>query len=264
MSLTRWSGILAVFALFAAAGCAKDDHTSVGTGTVEVRVTDAPGAIEAIHLVVREVAVKTDTLDSGPFEVIRTDSDSVAVDLLTLQNGTTTSIGLATVPAGHYSEVRLKLGAGSTVTVDGVTYPLFVPSGTTSGVKVKGDFDVPTGGAVVLLLDFDAAKSVHQTGSGTWIMNPVIRLLTQIRAGAIQGVVQPTTVQTTVFAISGTDTTQTTLAASDGAFVLSVLGGGTYNVAFHPASAFRDTTLTNVLVTAGHTTDVGTMQLTAQ
>src|SRR5262245_33669251 len=49
---------------------------------------------------------------------------------------------------------------------------------------------------------------------------------------------------------------------ANGQFTMSVLNPGTYNVRFHPAAGYRDTTITNVLVTAGHTAVVDTVQLT--
>jgi hypothetical protein len=42
-----------------------------------------------------------------------------------------------------------------------------------------------------------------------------------------------------------------------------VLAPGSYSLAFHPAEGFRDTTLENVMVTAGTTTEVDTVRLSA-
>jgi hypothetical protein len=248
-----------------AAGCSK--HTNgVGTGTVEMRITDAPAGIPAVRLAVREISVNRGTREGpeGSWEVLRADSDSSVIDLLALRNGVFAGLGMATVAAGHYSQIRLKLGPGSTVTVDGVTSPLVVSSGTQSGFKIIGDFDVPDGGGVVLLLDFDAAKSVHSTGNGTWMLQPVARLLEQTHAGAIRGEVAPAGVQTTLHAIAGAETIQTTVAAANGNFVLSVLPAGTCSVAFTAAAGYRDTTISGVAVTAGGMTDVGAVHLTAQ
>ena len=54
------------------------------------------------------------------------------------------------------------------------------------------------------------------------------------------------------------------MTGTDGRFTISVLPAGTYSVAFHPSVDYRDTTLTAVNVTSGHSTDVGTVQLTHQ
>ena len=168
------------------------------------------------------------------------------------------------VPAGHYNEVRLLLGEGSTITVDGVIEPLTVPSGMSSGYKIKGDFTVPEGGTVVILLDFDAARSIHQTGNGRWMLRPTVKLMVGAQAGAIAGSIDPPTVPTDVFAIVGTDTVQHTVADPSGRFVLSLLGAGTYNVAFDPAAGWRDTTRAGIGVSVGATTEIGTTVLTAE
>ena len=186
-----------------------------------VRMTDRPAAIEAVILVVKEVSVNRSSGEQDQWEVLR--SDSLVVDLLSLRNGVFTDLALGTVPSGLYRQIRLKLGAGSTVIVDGVPHPLVVPSGLQSGYKIVGDFSVPDGGSIVLLLDFDAAKSIHETGSGTWILQPTVRVLAQPLAGAIGGHVAPAGVQTSIFAIAGIDTIQSTVAAGDGEFVLSML-----------------------------------------
>src|SRR5262245_33253895 len=131
-------------------GCA---NRAIETGTVKVSMTDAPAAVDAIHLVITEVSVKR-TGENAGWEVIS--SEVQHVDLLTLRNGTFTDLGIGLVPTGDYEELRFKLGDGCTIVVDGVTHPLTIPSGLSSGFKLKGDFSVPSGGGVTLLLDFDA------------------------------------------------------------------------------------------------------------
>jgi len=51
---------------------------------------------------------------------------------------------------------------------------------------------------------------------------------------------------------------------SNGNFTVSVLPAGTYSLAFHPATTYRDTTLAGVVVNSRTTTNVGTVQLTPQ
>ncbi len=65
------------------------------------------------------------------------------------------------------------------------------------------------------------------------------------------------------YAIQGADTVGSALT-SGGDFTVSVLPVGTYSLAFHPGTAYRDTTIAGVAVTAGTTTNVGAVQLTPQ
>ena len=244
-------------------GCSDDDTASPKFGTMSLRMTDAPADVDAINLVIREVSAhRGDGDDEGGWEVIRT--DTLDVDLLTLRNGVFITLGVAEVPAGTYTQIRLKLDPGSTIVVDGVTHPLVVPSGLTSGYKLVGNFTVPADGLLDLALDFDASRSVLLTGSGTWMLKPTVRVLPFSVAGAIKGRVLPENVPTTVYAIQAADTIGSAITLEDGRFQVSVLPAGTYSVAFDPEGAYQDTTLTGVGVSTGATTDVGDVQLTPQ
>ena len=71
---------------------------------------------------------------------------------------------------------------------DGTQEPLFVPSGYETGWKAVGAFTVPSNGDVAITADFDARKSVIETGvSGFYILKPTIRLIVDDQAGQITG-----------------------------------------------------------------------------
>jgi len=244
------------------AGCSDDNPAGPGRGTLRVQMTDAPAEIQAVNLVVTEVSARTENSDTTTgWQILNASAHTY--NLLSLQNGVFATIGEASVPAGTYTQLRLKLGAGSTITVDGVTYPLTVPSGMQSGLKLIGSFHVDAGGTTDILLDFDASRSIVQNGVGIYHLKPVIRIMGTTTAGAIKGVVQPAGVTTSIVATQA-DTLGTTVAAPDGKFMLSVLPAGTYTLRFDPPANYRDTTLTNIVVTAGATTDVDTVALTPQ
>jgi hypothetical protein len=237
-------------------------------------MTDAPGDFEHVNLVITEVSARmeggaeadTDSVDFADSEGgwVTLASTPATYDLIALRNGVFTTIGTGLVPAGHYTQVRLKLGAGSTVTVDGVDHPLIVPSGMQSGLKLIGSFDVPANGTVDVALDFDAARSVFQTGAGDYHLKPTVKIMPVSAAGAIAGTVSPDSTLTTVYALQGADTLGSTITATNGHFLLGTLAPGTYSVAFDPPIGYRDTTLFGVGVTVGATTEVGTVQLTAE
>ena len=269
MNTRRITAGLAVLALLIGlAGCSKAPTTG-GLGHVTVHLTDAPGDYEHVNLVVTGVSIHRETADTtgedGGWESLPQDSTKV-YDLLELRNGVFAQIAGGDVPAGHYTQIRLKLGAGSNVVVDGNTYPLTVPSGMQSGYKLVGEFDVPAGGGVELTLDFDAARSIHLTGNSRYMLRPTVRVIVNQVAttGSIMGHLLPEGTAASVYAISGPDTVQTTAAGADGRFTLAALLAGTYSVAIDADTTYRDTTITGVAVTAGSTTDLGDIQLTAK
>jgi len=256
--------MLALVMVAVLAGCAKSP-TGPAMGTMRVQMTDAPGDFQAVNLVITQVSahIAGDEADTtSGWEILKSDAETF--DLLTLRNGVFTTIGMAKLPAGHYTQIRLKLGAGSNVVVGGVTYPLTIPSGLQTGLKLIGQFDVPANGLVDVALEFDAARSIDLTGAGTYLLQPTVKVMPFSTAGAISGTVLPAGTPTSIYAIQSPDTLGTAAAGADGSFTVSVLPAGTYSVAFHPAAGFRDTTLTGVLVTSGHTTSVGNVQLTAK
>jgi hypothetical protein len=260
--------IAAVVALLALAGCSATP-TATTSGTVRIRMTDAPGTYDAVNLVVNQVAIHRGLPDSlemdgmadsvSGWEIL---SDHAATyDLMKLRNGLFVTLAEGLAPAGHYTQIRLKLGAGSNVVVDGVTYPLTVPSGLQSGYKLVGEFDVPASRLVEIALDFDAARSIHQTGNGRYMLQPTCRVMPMYDVGAIAGTIVPDSTAAWVYAISGADTVATGLPALDGSFVLTLLKAGTYDVAIDAPAPLQDTTLTGVVVTAQQTTDLGEILL---
>jgi hypothetical protein len=253
------------------AGC-SGNPSGPGFGTMNVRMTDAPGDFQSVSLVVTQVSAHIESGAASGDAAADSDSSGWVIlndtpatyDLLALQNGVFATIGTAKVPAGHYTQVRLKLGAGSNVVVGGVQYPLTVPSGMQTGLKLVGSFDVPANGLLDLALDFNAARSIVLNGAGVYLLKPTVKVMPFSTAGAITGQISPAGTATTIYAVQAPDTVGSTTAASDGHFTVAVLAPGLYSLAFHPAPGFRDTTLAGVSVTSRVTTDVGTVQLTPQ
>ena len=254
--------LLGMLALGGLSGC-SNNPTRAALGTMNIQMTDAPGDFQAVNLVVNEVAAHPSTGDG--WEILA--SQPHTYDLLQLRNGVFTTLGLSPLPAGHYDELRLKLGAGSTVVVNNLRHPLVVPSGLQSGYKLVGSFEVPENGRIDLGLDFDVSRSIVLTGNGQYVLNPVTRIVTlslpDQQPGAIHGTVAPGDVATSVFVMQDADTVTSSLTAADGSFTVSLLPAGAYRLVFHPWHDFQDQTMDGVAVQMGVTTDIGTVQLVA-
>ncbi len=163
------------------AGCSGSgdgNDVGAGTGTVRVMLTDAPlSDVQEVWVQITRI----EAVSSGHgVQVLVTDEQIPdEIELIELA-GNPMLLGEPLIPAGRYTQVRLILndapGANYIVDSEDVKHDLKVPSGAQTGAKlVTGAFDIEQGETVTLLLDFDAAASVHQAGaSGMWIMRPTI------------------------------------------------------------------------------------------
>lgn len=160
---------LLAFALLVIFACNKDENNPVA---LRILLTDGPGDFQQVNIDIEEVRIKTSS-DTSQWLTLNTYAG--IYDLLLLQNGVDTLLVTDTLPPVTIQEVRFILGNDNTVMVDSVLYPLSTPSAQQSGLKIKVDkalnLDVNT-----LVFDFDAAASILQTGNGSYLLKPVIKV----------------------------------------------------------------------------------------
>jgi len=149
--------------------CSKDN--SSGNSNLKVKLTDAPAAFDQVNVDVQQVRVNLRNDSSGWFSL---NTNAKVYNLLGLQNGVDTLLATGTVQAGTVQELRLILGSNNTVVVGGVSYPLTIPSGSESGLKIKVGKNV-NAGLDSLVVDFDAALSI-QSEPGGYKLRPVLRI----------------------------------------------------------------------------------------
>ena len=158
------SGALFLFAM----SCSKDSRTT----TLRVNMTDAPLDAEEVNIDLQAVRVKFTDDTTGWTDLAAVPG---VYNLLGLQNGLDTLIGQGTVPAGMLKEIRLVLGNNNTIKVNGQTYPLTIPSGAESGLKLKVNRNL-SAPMDSLLIDFDAALSIFQEGTDDYKLKPVLKI----------------------------------------------------------------------------------------
>lgn len=250
---------LLALALFMA-GC-SDDASAPGMGTLKINLVDSPGAYDAVFVEVDSVQVHAAGEDST--SGWRTVSSNPGTwDLLTLRNGLSALLADGQLPAGHYTQIRLRLGDGNSVVVDSVAHDLEVPSGAQSGLKLNHEFTIEGGELTEITLDFDAERSVHQTGNGRYMLRPVIRAMAHVVSGSLGGVALPLDARARIEAVSGADTLVAYADTLDGAFLFPVIREGLWQVTLSPtAGAYLDSVLAAVPVTAQQATDLGTIEL---
>ncbi|MCJ7764475.1 MAG: DUF4382 domain-containing protein [Thiovulaceae bacterium] len=194
-------GILAIFMLF---GCGSSDSNGGGTGTLSLNLADAPLADEAnvtgVYITVAAIEYHTSTGDWKTMDEFNTSINPI--NLLDWQDGNSIALGDFQLPAGKYTQIRFKLDAadeqqmpksntGCFIEINDVNKTLYVPSGSQTGYKAIGNYDVPVNGKVEITADFDVRKSIVVSGNGSnYKLKPTIKLVATNEAGMIKGTVR--------------------------------------------------------------------------
>jgi hypothetical protein len=234
--------VLLSFATLLFITCKKDSTSDSGAATMNVYLTDDPGDYDQVNVDVVSVEVHT---DANGWTTLATTPG--IYNLLDYTNGLDTLLATATLPAGEISQVRLNLGTNNTIMVDSVIYPLDVPSGYESGLKINIHQTLAAGTGYALVLDFDAAHSIVETGNGDYKLKPVIHATMYddyIYWGTISGVVLPVSCGGVVWAVNGSDSLSTYTNPFTGQFQLQYLTAGVYTITVDAAPTCNDTTFT--------------------
>ncbi len=205
--MTRSRACILVFILAAAVSYGCGSSSSSSTGTLSLSLSDAASNdYKAIYITVKEVQVH---LGGGEGNWYTVASPGTTYNLLTLVNGIVGQLSLTYLETGTYTQLRLILGSSpdSSSNILEVSHPfpnyvvdasnqyheLKVPSGYQTGIKLVHEFEIVEGVTTELVLDFDTEKCVVQSGSsGSWKLNPVIRVLGTTNKAIVSGVVTGT------------------------------------------------------------------------
>jgi hypothetical protein len=293
--LTAIALVGCLVSLYATGGCGLFDGFG-GTGTLRVLVTDKPYPYEFITealVTVTRVDVhqvedgddgnaNDNTGDAGNTNendnVSEGDDDDGSwltvfqgeetFNLLELRNGRTDLLALADLPAGQYNQMRVVVTAGQVTLTDGRVFPLNVPSGEQTGIKLHFTFEVADGEESVLLLDVDLSRAFSAIPSGhiddvstitefRFSPSVAMKLIDMLEAGQITGVVTDAdgnpVEAAAVTAYKDDQEYTSTATEADGTYTLGGLPTGTYRVEFS-ASGLVESETTGVEVQAGQTT----------
>lgn len=266
MKLNRFSAFACALGLMVGMSACDNDDEQAGTGNsrMEVRLTDAPGDYKKVLIDIRSVEIHTDagaTDKDGGWVTLGNINPGI-YNLLDFSNGRDTLLAASNLPAGNISQIRLILGPNNSLVLnDGTTKPLKTPSGQQSGLKVKINALLVPDVTYVVLLDFDASKSIVARGNGDYNLKPVIRAITSAVAGGIRGTVTPVMPGNEIHVIetapgaNGLIDTVGGFTDANGNYLIKGLIGGNYTVDFYaPNAPVTKKTEANVLVTNNNIT----------
>jgi len=194
-----------------------------GTGTVSTSLTDSStDEYQAVYVTIARVDVHLGggLDDQASWQTIATPNKTY--NLLELVNGAREHLNLATLPTGHYTQMRLIISdslpqttppginvfnrphphanyvidQGTFTTDEGylsLIHELKVPSGPNTGFKIVNGFDINLNETTELILDFDASRSVVVAGkSGQYLLKPTVKVLSTDFYAIVQGKVSDT------------------------------------------------------------------------
>ncbi len=259
----------------------SDDSSSDSSSTegVVVKLSDAPGKLDWF--------ARADIVLDGVEAQINNKWVSLGgagetINLLELRGGISRVLGRVNGTTGSIRQMRLIVSSASLTLKDGRVFPLKIPSGEQSGLKVfvEPAIELVTGRMVELMLDFDVAKSFVAQGNPAsmadakgFLFKPVIRVGNSTIHGGIAGLVLSDSCtpgdssddlpvnNATVDVINGDGeivTSNSTIAT--GQFAVYGLDEGSYGVAVS-AAGYSGSQRDGVLVYRGNMSEAGIFTL---
>jgi hypothetical protein len=253
--------LLVTFLMFLFLSCEKDStQAGVGTGTLTIYLTDSPTMAEfnSVNIIFSEVSAHIDS------EWVTVQGSPVKANLMDLSNGNTIMFGSAEVPAGKYTQIRIKIDDAYVFLTDQQdSIPMTVPSGAQTGLKLGPEFTVTEGATYELVVDFDASRSVVVTGppgNPDYQLKPYLRVMPVALSGSISGTVTNPGNSTIASAMQDGNTITTSMVDKDnGFFRLSFLPAGAYTVSIIDDGNSAE--ITGVVVVAGLEKHLGDIEL---
>jgi len=185
----RFMRVLLTALLVTGSACGGNSTSPSVTNTLTVMLRDSPFSdAKALLVTFSTVSVH---LSGGSFVTVPLSGGATTrtCDLKKLTSAQDL-LGTGALAAGHYTQIRLVV-ASATVYFDnassgttacaaslsapaGRSAPVVIPSGE---VLLNREFDLTSSITTTLALDFDGDQSVKDTGNGTYMMTPVVAVV---------------------------------------------------------------------------------------
>ena len=259
-------------------GCNNDDVSN--TARVQLKLIDLPG--DYLEVNVNIVDVQYNNSEEEGWRSFESFEGEQLVDLTELIGGVNLVLSDEIIPAGTLKQIRLVLGDGNTVKIEGEIegegeiVPLETPSAQQSGLKLNLNTVLEGGFSYTFVLDWDVQKSIVKTGSDKYILKPVIRIEAAVNSGSIEGVVtgdkadddvegavQLSNVLVELYksdAIEGDEPIATTTTGNNGYFIFEGLPPTNYEIEIE-LEGYVNYELEDITVIVGKIQDAGTIEL---
>jgi len=259
MKTTRILFALLIISALGFSACSDDDSAAPSTkATISLSLTDAPAEYDAVNITFSEIAV---SMNGG---WVTLSGEEVTINLLEWNNGKSIELGRADVDPGKVTQIRLMVTKAEVV-VDGTTHDVTIPSAEQTGLKLNTNFDLAAGSTYEFVIDFDAHSSIVTTGNpqkpNGYKLKPTLRVVEKATTGSISGTVSnPGNAAVATVSQNGVDITSTPVDLPTGAFRVSYLVPGTYDLTI-TSSVNLAYTQDGITVTAGADNALGTVTL---
>ena len=267
------------------AACNKDNtvaFNSTEKTPLVVYLTDAPLAFDTVNLDIKYVEVKLDTNASHKDDDNYGDHDSDSlnnnkrhdgygvwdtltftpsvINIAAFRNGIDKMIATGTV-TGTIRKIRLTLGANNSLVQNGVTYPLTVRSKYVY-VDIKKKHhqkDSASAAATAIKIDVDLYRSIKLI-NGSYYFLPYLKPFNDVNFATVTGNVIPAESRPCLTVYNATDTNYG-FADRYGFYKIRGLQSGTYSINFKGNNGYKDTTISNIVLTTGSVTKAPTITL---
>lgn len=197
---------LVILASAVLGGCGGDSSGG-SNATLNLGLTDAP--VDSASKVVIEFTGVQLQPSGGGNPISFAFASPQQIDLLQEQNGNAAALlNGVSIPAGHYDWIRLMLNVGaqnvvadSYIEINGAQYPIIIPSGSQTGLKLVQGFTMTANQVANFTIDFVLEQAVTapngqmMNGVQAYLLRPALRLIDDVQAGTIAGTVQLSTLQ---------------------------------------------------------------------
>jgi Domain of unknown function (DUF4382) len=182
-------------------------------------------------------------------------------DLLKLRNGLDTLLASGFILNGKIERIKFTLGNNNSVMVDSIVHPLnLLNNQHFVYVNIKREhLDSLSSNNFQLFLDFDLARSIRLS-NGQYILKPVLKPFGRHSTGSIEGKVRPVHSYGIIKAFNATDTAFAR-PEEEGEFKIRGLKAGIYSLFIDGINGYKDSTITNIIVSQNRETDIGKIQL---